>query len=307
MRLANTASELRSMVPVCAAIGVLDGVHLGHREIIRRIRAQARELNGVSLVITFDRHPNAVVAPARTPPMISTLSQRLRLLEESGADATLVLHFDEALSRVSGEDFIRHLHRDLGQLRSLTVGEEFTFGHRRSGDVALLRKLGTELGFDIDAVGPVEVGDERVSSTLIRELIQAGELDAAAKLLGRRHAIAGPVFSGDQLGRKIGFPTANLDTTGLVLPPFGVYAGRTRVEGKDWKVAMNIGVRPTLNQPQPQLRVEAHLLNFNGDLVGVELEVELLARLRPEMKFTSLEELKAQIAKDVAAIRGLEV
>lgn len=306
MRVAQAARELRQdSRPVCAAIGVFDGLHLGHREILRRIRDKAASSGGESLVITFDQHPNAVVAPDRVPPIISPLRQRLRLMENLGMDAALVLPFDVSLSRVGGEDFIRGLAADLGSLRSLTVGEEFTFGHKRSGNVELLKRLGRELGFTVDPVGGVELHGQRVSSTRIRELIQSADFAAAEQLLGRRWALVGNVVTGDQLGRQIGFPTANLETNGLVLPPHGVYAGRVLVNGASWKVALNIGVRPTVSQPVPQLRVEAHLIDFAGELVGQELEIEILGRLRSEMKFPSFEALRAQIAADVAAVRCL--
>ena len=305
MRQTSHAPDLNTGLPVCAAIGVFDGVHRGHQEILRRVRAHAAAEQGASLVITFDRHPNTVVAPDRAPLMLSPLGQRLRLLEESGLDAALVLRFDAAMSRVTGEDFVRGLCRDLGTLRSLSVGEEFTFGHRRSGNVALLHRLGEELGFQVDPVAGIELDGVRVSSTRIRELIQTGDLAGAARLLGRNPLLAGRVVPGDQLGRKIGFPTANLYVAGLVTPPFGVYAGRTRFQGRSWKVALNLGVRPTVAQAVPQLRVEAHLIDFDGELVGQELEIELLERLRPEMKFPDFAALSAQIGEDVAKVRRL--
>jgi riboflavin kinase/FMN adenylyltransferase len=303
MRQTSHAPDLNTGQPVCAAIGVFDGVHRGHQEVLRRVRAHAAAEQGTSLVITFDRHPNTVVAPDRAPLMLSPLGQRLRLLEESGLDAALVLRFDAAMSRVTGEDFVRGLCRDLGVLRSLSVGDEFTFGHRRSGNVALLQRLGEELGFQVDPVAGIELDGERVSSTRIRELIQTGDLAGAARLLGRNPSLAGRVVPGDQLGRKIGFPTANLYVAGLVTPPFGVYAGRTRYQGRSWKVALNLGVRPTVAQAVPQLRAEAHLIDFDGELVGEELEVELLERLRPEMKFPDFAALSAQIREDVEKVR----
>jgi riboflavin kinase/FMN adenylyltransferase len=305
MRRLTAAVELNAGAPVCAAIGVFDGVHQGHREILQRIQVHAAARGGVSLVITFDRHPNAVVAPDRAPLMISPLSQRLRLLEAAGIDATLVLPFDEALSRVPGEDFVRGLSRDLATLSSLTVGDDFTFGHKRSGDVPLLRRLGEELGFNIETVGGVELDGERVSSTRIRELIQTGDLAVAARFLGRGYSLAGKVVEGDRLGRTIGFPTANICVAGLVTPPMGVYAGRTAVEGKIWKVALNIGVRPTLGHATSVVRVEAHLIDFEGELVGQQLEIEVVSRLRSEMKFPDLAALSAQIREDVAAVRKL--
>jgi riboflavin kinase/FMN adenylyltransferase len=185
------------------------------------------------------------------------------------------------------------------------VGADFVFGHKRSGDVALLKRLGAELNFQVHGHAAVTLDGELVSSTRIREAIRAGDLDAAGQMLGRPYAICGAVTAGDKIGRQLGFPTANLDVTGLVLPPNGVYAGCTKWNGQFYRVALNIGLRPTVAANEPQLRVEAHLLDFSGDLYGAELEAEIGAKLRGEQRFASLSELREQIARDVAAVRAL--
>jgi riboflavin kinase/FMN adenylyltransferase len=195
------------------------------------------------------------------------------------------------------------LDRELGKIQSLCVGADFVFGHQRSGNVALLKTLGGELGFTVHGMAAVSLDGQMVSSTRIREVIRAGQLDAASQMLGRPYAIAGQVVAGDRIGQQLGFPTANLEVTGLVLPPGGVYAGRAGVQNRLYRAALNIGFRPTVVSAAPQLRVEAHLLDFSGDLYGTELEVEISGRLRSEKKFTSTAELRAQIERDVAMIR----
>lgn len=288
---------------VCLAIGFFDGVHLGHQQIIRQAIADARQHDGIALVLTFDKHPNAIVAPDKTPPLIYSLPQKLRAVESLGIEHALLIPFDLPFSRQSGEEFIRALARDVGKIRSICVGANFVFGHKRGGNVALLKKLGGELQFQVHGLGAVSLDGQAVSSTRIRQAIRAGRLDDASQMLGRPYTISGTVVVGDRLGRGLGFPTANLDVAGLVLPPNGVYAAVTRHEGRLYRAALNIGVRPTVAAGR-QLRVESHLLDFDGDLYGQELEIEIGEKLRDEKKFASPEELRGQIARDVAAVRA---
>jgi riboflavin kinase/FMN adenylyltransferase len=304
VKIIHAAKELKpGRRKVCLAIGFFDGVHLGHQQIIRQTVADAHQHDALALVLTFDRHPNSVVAPGRVPPLIYSLPQKLRVIESLGADTLLLIHFDGKFSRLTGEEFIRGLARDLGKIQTLCVGTDFVFGHKRSGNVALLKKLGGGTGFAVHGLAAVSLDGQIVSSTRIREAIGAGELDAASQMLGRPYAISGRVMEGDRFGRQLGFPTANLDVGGLVLPPNGIYAGLTNVRKKFYRVALNIGFRPTIASTTPQLRVEAHLLDFSGDLYGEELEVEIGEKLRDEKKFSSLDELKAQISRDVAAVK----
>ena len=304
MKLLHTASELQSGAqPVCAAIGIFDGVHRGHQQILQQTLADARACAGLAVAITFDCHPSTVVAPERVPALIQALPQRLATLGRMGLDAALLLHFDRALSEQDGEAFVRRLAAGLGRLRSLCVGADFVFGHRRSGNVALLRQLGAELGFQVHGLPAVASGGLAISSTRIRETIRRGDFAAAAGFLGRPYVLAGPVVAGDKLGRQLGFPTANLEVRGLVLPPHGVYATQARLGPARHRSVTNIGLRPTLAQPAPSLHVEAHLLDFAGDLYGQVLELQFLARLREERQFASLAELQGQIPRDLAAAR----
>lgn len=306
MKVLHKASDLaQAGRKICAAIGVFDGVHLGHQQVIRQTVADAQQCEGVPVAITFERHPNVVVAPARVPPLIYSTAQKLRAIAGLGVETAWVIQFDEPFSRQTGEQFVRGLARDCGSLRSISVGSEFTFGFKRSGDVALLQKLGRELQFAVHGLAAVAVDGRAVSSTRIREAIAMGHFDAASQLLGRGYSIAGTVVKGEQLGRQLGFPTANLDVAGLALPPNGVYAAHATVEGFTLRAAVNIGVRPTVATGQPARRVEAHLLDWNGELYGQEIELAFVARLRDEQRFDSVDALRAQIGRDAAQARAM--
>lgn len=304
MKLIRSARELDARGrKVSFAIGFFDGVHLGHQQVIAQTIADARQVDGLSLVVTFDRHPAEVVAPGKQPPLIYTTEQRVEAIRALGVDALLLLPFDEALSRLSGETFIRQLIADLGDIESICVGSNFVFGHQRSGNVELLQRMGTELHFKVHGLSAVASGDAAVSSTRIRETIRQGDLAHVSALLGREYVLAGVIISGDQVGRKLGFPTANIAVQGRIVPAYGVYAARVKVKGQVYPAALNIGLRPTLRLPAPQLHVEAHLLGFSGDIYGEQAEVTFVSKLRDERKFASLEELKTQIALDVQSVR----
>ena len=329
MKVIHTATELNpGDRRVCLAIGVFDGVHLGHQQIIRQTIADARPPEALALVVTFDKHPNAVVAPDHVPPLIYSRAQKLRALAALGAEALLEIPFDQSFSQQSGEQFIRSLTRDLGRVQSICVGADFVFGCKRSGSVALLRTLGRELGFQVHGMAQLALDGQTVSSTRIREAVTAGDFDATSQMLGRPYSLAGLVVPGDQLGQQLGLPTANLDTSGLLLPPNGVYAAHVtrrpgvapvsnqapaQAENTDRNrrdacptgpAVLNLGRRPTVQNPTPATRLEVHLLDFSGDLYGAELEITFVAKLRDEQKFSSLNELKAQIARDIAEARA---
>jgi riboflavin kinase / FMN adenylyltransferase len=304
VKLIRDANELgNGSRKVCLAIGVFDGVHLGHQQIIRQTIADAWQHGAIALVVTFDRHPNTVVAPDHVPLLIYSRAQKLRAIESLGTDALLEITFDKSFSEKSGDVFIRELVRNFGIIHSICVGMDFVFGNQRTGNVALLKKLGAELNFFVHGLAAVSLDSEAVSSTRIREAIRAGDFDVASQMLGRPYAISGRVVEGDRLGRQLGFPTANLDVTELILPPNGVYSGCTKLKGQLYRVALNIGFRPSMVSSTPQLRVEAHLLDFDSKLYGEELEVELTGKLRAERKFASLAELREQIARDIALVR----
>ncbi len=304
MKVISHPTELNAITrKVCVAIGVFDGVHLGHQQVIRQTISDAQQHEATPVIVTFDCHPNSVVAPDRTPPLIYPIWKKLQVLKSIGVGTTLLIHFDRAFSQITAEDFVHSLVRDFGQLCSVSVGSTFTFGHNRGGNVALLKKMGGQLGFSVHGLAAVALDGERVSSTRIREAIVKGELDATSQMLGRAYSLCGVVVEGDKIGRTLGFPTANVDVSGLALPPRGVYAAHVEVSGKQYRGALNIGIRPTLHNPVPQLRVEVHLLDFSGDIYGQQVHVTFIEKLRDERKFPSIEALKQQIQLDIAAAR----
>jgi riboflavin kinase/FMN adenylyltransferase len=305
MRVFSQPAELNPEgKPVCAAIGVFDGLHLGHQQVIKTAVDRAVQISGLSVVITFEPHPQAVLTPKNAPLAICPLKQKLELLEKMGVDSVLLLHFDLAFSRMEAADFIKTLARDLKNLNSISVGRNFSFGYQRRGNLALLEKMGLELGFQVDGIQPVRLDRQPISSTRLRKAIREGHLDQVAQMLGRPYSIKARVLQGDALGRQIGFPTANLDITGLQLPPCGVYSAHATALGLHYIAVVNIGIRPTISTSPSPLRLEAHLLDFQGNLYGEEIELFLKARIRDEKKFSSPQELGKQIAMDIETVRA---
>ena len=288
---------------VSLAIGMFDGVHLGHQQVIRQAVADAEQHEGLALAITFDRHPNSIIAPQRVPPLIYSDSQKLRAIAALGVNAALIIPFTQEFSAQPAHEFVGLLARQLAPLFSVCVGSSFVFGHKRSGNVQVLQRLGRELGFVVHGSAAVSLDGEIVSSTRIRDAVRAGELDRASQMLGREYALRGEVIRGDELGRKLGFPTANLDVRGRLAPPNGVYAAHAYIEDRRFRAVANIGHRPTLRSAAPEFRVEAHLLDFDGELYGKELELTFVEKLRDEQKFGSVEELRQQISRDITTAR----
>jgi riboflavin kinase / FMN adenylyltransferase len=286
-------------------IGAYDGVHLGHRALLRDLSQRAAASGLSTVVVTFDRHPAAVVRPETAPKQLTTLEQKLELLAECGIDRTLVVPFDEARAEESAEDFVREVLVDELSARLVVVGEDFHFGHGRRGNVALLRELGTRHGFDVVGVGLTGDGTEPVSSTRIRGLLAQGDVDGAAALLGRPHEVRGPVVRGDgRGGPELGFPTANLAVPDdIALPADGVYAGHfRRADGSVHQAAISVGRRPTFYEPgTAPVLVEAYLLHFEGELYGEQVRVSFAHRLRDELRFESIDDLVAQMRADVEA------
>jgi riboflavin kinase / FMN adenylyltransferase len=289
-------------------IGTFDGVHLGHRALISRtIEAAGGRL--ASTAITWDRHPFVTLRPDHVPPLLTSQERKLELIHGTGVDVCAVLVFDKELSTWSPERFVDTvLVAGLGA-RVVVVGEGWRFGHRAAGDVELLRRLGAEQGFEVHTLELAEVGGDVVSSTRVREAVISGDMELSEVLLGRRFDIGGVVIKGESRGGSLlGYPTANLDVDpALAHPRRGVYAGRAAV-GNDWyPAAINVGVNPTFggDERNTPLRIEAYLLDFEGDLYGVELRIEFWRRLRDEVRFDSVDELIAQIGADVEATRAL--
>ncbi|MCS7049321.1 MAG: bifunctional riboflavin kinase/FAD synthetase [Verrucomicrobiae bacterium] len=290
---------------VCAAIGVFDGVHRGHQKVIARANATARERDAASVVVTFDPHPARVLQPASAPPLLTSTEHKLRLLSALGVDACMVLTFDRSLAETSAEDFVAQLRRNIPGLERVCVGPNFRFGHQRRGDVELLVELGKELGFVAEEVPGERVGDELVSSTAIRRHVQAGRLDIAAAMLGRPFSILGTVVSGDQLGRHLGYPTANVDPHNEVMPPTGVYVVLAEHAGIRHGGMANIGTRPTVSDATGDLRLEVHLFDFDRELYGDDLEIFFIQRLRDEQRFPSPDALRTQLQADERVARAI--
>lgn len=287
------------------ALGNFDGVHLGHQAVLRRAVEEGRRRGSRVVAATFDPHPRAVLAPGEQPKLLTTLELRREALLRYGVDEVRVIPFDEALSRKSPGEFVRDvLVGEIGA-EAVVVGENFRFGHRAAGDVGDLGRLMRSYGGQACAV-PVrsENGKAGISSTHIRQLVAGGEVEEAAKLLGRPYVLRGEVVAGDRRGSSIGFPTANVvPDPAVVIPGWGVYAGFARV-GKDlYAAAINVGVAPTFEGRES--RVEAYLLDFQGDLYARVLDVGFVRRIRPEKRFSGVEELRAQIARDVEEVRRI--
>ena len=286
------------------ALGNFDGFHAGHQAVVGHAVARARTEGRPVLVATFDPHPMRLFRPDTPPFRLTTLDQRERLFAEAGADAMLVFHFDKALAQLSAEAFVAERLAGVLAVGGVVTGEDFTFGRARSGTVAALAELGARHGLWAEAVGPVAIDGETVSSSRIRDALQAGDCATAARLLTRPFAIAGPVQHGDKLGRTIGFPTANLTLGAYLRPRYGIYAVKGRLaDGRVLEGAANVGIRPTFDPPKELL--EPHFFDFSGDLYDQVIEVEFHHFIRPEAKFDSVEAMMQQIARDCDEARRL--
>jgi riboflavin kinase/FMN adenylyltransferase len=281
------------------ALGNFDGFHAGHQAVVGRAIERARAEGRPALVATFDPHPVRFFKPDVPPFRLTTLDQRQRLFGEAGADAMLVFHFDAELASTSAEDFVADRLVSRIGAAGVVTGEDFTFGKGRGGNTEVLRRLGAEHGLSVDAVAPVLAGDELVSSSRIREALQAGDCETAARLLTRPFAIEGVVEHGDKRGRAIGYPTANLNIGNYLRPRYGIYAVRGRLaDGRMLDGAANIGVRPSFTPPKELL--EPYFFNFSEDLYGQTIEVELISFIRPEARFEIMDELIARMKQDCA-------
>lgn len=298
--------RLGSVPGTVVTIGAYDGVHRGHRALIGVVTDRARELGVSSAMVTFDRHPATVVRPESAPKLLTDTEQKLELLADTGLDWVVVVHFDEQRASESAEDFVNEVLVGCLRARSVVVGEDFHFGRGRRGNVALLRSLGADLGFDVMGVGLVTVPglDEPVSSTAIRTALSRGEVETAARLLGRPYEVRGTVETGDRRGRELGFPTANVAVPPEILVAAdGIYAGwYTRPDGATKPAAISVGRRPTFYESGPSL-VEAYLLDFDDDLYGEEGRIRFVTKLRDEVRFDSVDALVEQMEKDVEATR----
>jgi riboflavin kinase / FMN adenylyltransferase len=285
------------------AIGNFDGVHLGHRAILKAAIDRARAAGGTAFALTFEPLPLQFLFPERAPALILTPEDKLELLRLSGIDGVIVINFDRAFSLLGPREFVHDYLLGRIGARDVVVGHSVGFGHNRAGNASVMVELGREFGFDTIVVGPVKVGGIEVSSSKVRELIQAGDLRAAARLLGRCHFLRGTVVKGRERGRTIGFPTANAQSDTQCIPPDGVYATRVLLADGAFDSITNIGMRPTFGETART--IEAHIFNFDRDLYGQRIALEVVERVRGERKFDSAEALSKQIALDIRKVREI--
>ena len=321
MKVFHTLTELAvEQRPVYLAIGVFDGVHLGHQRVISQARAEARPAGGLAVALTFDPHPIRVLRPDQAPALLTSTRHKLALLEQLGLDACLLIHFDNAFAATTAEAFIAQI----AFCRHICVGTRFHFGHNRAGSPALLAQLASRYGYAVTEIKPVLTATgEMISSTAVRQHILAGNLDRAATMLGRSFSILGTVEKGDGVGRQLGFPTANLNSHHEAFPSDGVYAVQVKLCGQpaanfatasalqpspacpSYPGVINLGRRPTFAERSHQRILEVHILDFNQDIYGQEIEVIFVSKLRNEQKFESVSALKTQIAADILAARQI--
>ncbi len=304
MTLAGVAAKCHK--PLALAIGVFDGVHLGHKKLLAEVAAMAQELDAVPVALTFDPHPRAVLQPARPPVLLVDLPERIRLLQNAGMSMTAVVDFTGSFAATLPEEFLEFLLEQVPRLAAVGVGSNWRFGKNGAGNVELLKKYAAQRNFKLAAVDELVMDDEVVSASRIRRLIAGGKLDEAEKLLGYRYMLSGKVSNGYGIaGTHLDCPTANIEPAAGVLPPDGVYSGIVEVDKVRYGAAVNIGVAPTYGRAaDSRRRIEAHLLDFSGNLYGRNVRLILGEYLRSEQCFASEEALKKQIFKDVEQIRN---
>jgi riboflavin kinase/FMN adenylyltransferase len=306
MEILRSISELNQLRgPLFLAIGVFDGVHRGHQAVISTSARHGQSAAGTSVVVTFDPHPAKVLRPRNAPHLLTATQHKIALIRALGVSHLLIIEFNRELAATSPEDFVQRLVTHSKPLREICVGHEWSFGKDRRGNLDLLKKLGARFDFNVVGILPVMVHGAVVSSTAIRQAVEAGSLAKAAEMLGREYTILGAVTRGDQLGKKIGFPTANLSAHSEQFPPNGVYLAEAWFEGVLYHGVVNLGYRPTVTGSKSQRLLEIHLLDFERDIYGEDLEVRFVRYLRPERKFDSVEALARQIDVDVRQAREL--
>lgn len=283
--------------PTVLTLGVFDGLHLGHQEIVRMVVERALLIDAIPTLITFDPHPRQVLKPETAPPLLQTFHQKMEGLRLLGIQQVVVLEFDLELAALSAEDFVQKFISDGLQAREVYLGKGFAFGHRRRGNIELLQSLSRQFGFYAAEVPEVQLRGHRISSTMIRRLLRAGRVNLARRMLGRGYGIEGTVVRGRGIGRQLLFSTANLEIQNRVLPADGVYVTLALVDDVWHRSVTNIGKIPTFGG-EIESKVEAHLIDFDRDLYGKTMRVRVLHRLRGEKKFSGVDELRAQIARD---------
>jgi riboflavin kinase/FMN adenylyltransferase len=299
MRLFHGTDNAEIQRPTVLTLGVFDGLHLGHQLIMKTVAERARAVGAVPTVITFDPHPRAVLHPESAPPLLQTFDQKIEALGILGIEQTIIIRFTEEFARIRAEEFLRDVIGERLQAREVYLGRGFAFGHDREGNIELLKRVSDELGFHADEAAEVRLRGQRISSSRVRQMLAAGKVNLARRMLGRPYGVEGQVVRGDERGHQLGFPTANLAPQNRVIPADGVYVTATLIENEWRRSVTNIGTRPTFEDGNNRL-VETHVMNWSGDLYGDVVRVRFLHRLRAEKKFASVDQLRTQIERDIA-------
>jgi riboflavin kinase/FMN adenylyltransferase len=303
MRLFHGIESARIARPTVLTLGVFDGLHLGHQLVMSTVVERARALDAVPTVLTFDPHPRAVLHPESAPPLLQTFDQKIEAFGVLGIEQVIVIRFNQAFAQIEAEDFLRDVAGERLQAREIYLGRGFAFGRERRGNIELLRKVSAQLGFHAAEVAEVRLRGQRISSSAIRRLLAEGRVNLARRMLGRPYGVEGRVVHGEERGRTIGFPTANLRPQNRVIPRTGVYVTATLIEGVWRRSVTNVGTRPTFeNNSEPT--VETYVMNWTGNLYGDAVRVRFLHRLRDEKKFATVDELKRQIERDRRRAEG---
>lgn len=304
MIVCRSIDDIRTpLLNAVVTIGNFDGVHLGHREIFRKLNSSAKEIGGVSVVITFDPHPLKVVPSTRTVSLINTLEEKITLIEASGIDFLLIINFDPDFAAMSATDFVERILVGKIGLKRLIIGYDYAFGKQREGNISLLKKLGLRFTFEVEELLPISDGAIIYSSSLIREMIADGAVAEVIRYLGRNFSIAGRVVHGANRGKSLGFPTANIATDKELIPADGVYAVKVKIEDVLYDAACNIGFNPTFDSVKKT--IEVFIFELDEDLYGKEIRVYFFERIRSEQRFDSIKELAAAITADVARCRKI--
>lgn len=306
MQILRSIPELsRFPGPLFLAIGVFDGVHLGHKAVISTSAKHAHDANGTPVVVTFDPHPEKILRPEKAPHLLTATPHKLALIRRLGVRHLLIIRFDQEFAATEPELFVEQLVQHSNPLREICVGHKWSFGRNRRGNLQLLMKLGAEFDFNVVGIPPVTVNGEIVSSTTIRRAVETGNLEKAAAMLGHEYTILGTVVRGDDLGKKIGFPTANLSAHSEQFPPNGVYLAKAKLDGVVYPGVANLGCRPTVSSGKSDRVLEVHLLDFDRDIYGKDVELRFVRYVRPERKFENIDALVRQIECDVRQAREL--
>jgi riboflavin kinase/FMN adenylyltransferase len=306
MEIIRSIEELERLHgPLFLAIGVFDGVHRGHQAVISTSTSHAQSSNGTPLVVTFDPHPVKVLRPNDAPHLLTATQHKIALIRDLGVDHLLVINFDKKFAATPPDKFVEQLVAHSKPLREICVGHEWSFGKDRRGNLGLLKELGAQFHFHVVGIPPVKVNSAVVSSTAVRQAVEKGDFATAAVMLGREYTILGTVKAGEKLGKKLGYPTANLSAHSEQFPPNGVYLAEAWIQGVLYHGVVNLGYRPTVSDERSERVLEIYLLDFNRDIYGENVEVRFVRYLRPERKFDNLEALVRQIDADVQQAREL--